>query len=284
VVVAGLYVWSENKLARTYDIPPSGLSIPTDTASVERGRRWAANVFQCTECHGADLGGQVMFDDFLTGRLVGANLTTGEGGVGGHYTDEDWVRAIRHGVLPNGRAGVAMVSNIFYYLSDADVTAIVAYIKTVPPVDNVLPPTRLGLMGRLYVLQAEAEVLPASGIDHTAPRPPSPAPGVTAEYGQYLSHFRTFCHGENYAGYAAPEPDPAEPMPANLTPAGDLARWTVEDFIRTLRTGTTPEGKRLDPEAMPWRQLGQMSDDELTAIFLFLQTLPAAEPSLPAGP
>lgn len=283
VIVVGLYLYTESRLARTYNIPPSGLAIPTDAASIERGRHLAVVIFQCSACHGENLGGQVMFEDPLTGRLAGTNLTSGEGGIGREYTDEDWVRAIRHGVLPNGRAGIAMVSNIFYHLSDADVGAIVAYLKSVPPVDNVLPPTRLGPLGRLYVLLSETDVMPAAGLDHTAPRPPDPIPGVTVEYGEYLAHICTFCHGENLAGFAAPEGQATDPMPRNLTPAGHLANWTEADFLRALRTGGTPEGDFLDPEAMPWKAFGQMTDDELKAIWLYLQTLPPAEPA-PAGP
>jgi cytochrome c553 len=284
VVVAGLYLYTGTRLNRTYQIPPSGLVVPTDAAAIERGRHLTQVLFQCASCHAENLGGQVQFEDPLMGRLAPSNLTTGEGGVGRTYTDEDWVRAVRHGVLPSGRAGIAMVSNIFHHLSDADVVAIVAYVKSLPPVDNVVPTTRLGPLGRAYLLISETDILPAAGLDHTAPRPPDPVPGVTAEYGQYLAHVCTFCHAENYAGFADPEGQSTDPMPANLTPAGNLARWTEADFLTTLRTGQTPEGKHLDPEAMPWRSFGQMTDDELKAIWLFLQTLPPAEPGAPGGP
>jgi mono/diheme cytochrome c family protein len=282
VVLIGFYLWTGSRLARTYDIPPSGIVVPSSPEAVERGRHFAEVIYQCGGCHGENMGGQVMFEDFLTGRLAGSNLTAGEGGVGQRYTDEDWVRAVRHGVLPNGRAGVAMVSNVFYYLSDADVGAMIAYLKSLPPVDNVVPPTRLGLMGRVYLLMSETDILPAAGIDHAAPRPPDPAPGVTVEYGQYLARVCTFCHGNNYAGFSDPEAQSTDPMPANLTPAGDLSHWTEADFMNTLRTGYTPEGKLLDPEAMPWRSFGQMTDDELKAIWMFLQTLPPAD-SAPPG-
>lgn len=286
VVVVGLYAYTGSRLNRKYEIPPSGLVVPTDAAAVERGRHLTQVLFQCATCHAENLGGQVQFEDPLMGRLAPSNLTSGEGGVARTYTDEDWVRAVRHGVLPSGRAGIAMMSNIFYYLSDADVVAMVAYLKSLPPVDNVLPSTQLGPLGRVYILMSEPDILPAAGVDHAAPRPPDPVPGVTAEYGQYLAHICTFCHGENYAGFAAPEGEEGEatgPMPANLTPAGHLANWTEADFITTLRTGVTPELKSLDPEAMPWRSLGQMTDDELKAVWLFLQSLPPAQPSAP-GP
>ena len=61
----------------------------------------------------------------------------------------------------------------------------------------------------------------------------------------------------------------------NLTPGGDLGKWTEADFIQALRTGETPEGRRLDNEKMPWRSIGQLTDDELGALWLYLQSLPS---------
>jgi hypothetical protein len=65
----------------------------------------------------------------------------------------------------------------------------------------------------------------------------------------------------------------------NLTPGGELAGWTQADFITTLRTGVTPGGRVLSDE-MPWTYVGQMTDDELEAIWLYLQSLPAREQGL----
>jgi mono/diheme cytochrome c family protein len=232
----------------------------------------------CNQCHKPDLSGGVLFEDPLTGRLAPSNLTAGKGGVGQAYTDEDWIRAIRHGVMKDGRAGIYMLSNLYYRMSDEDLGDMIAYLKHLPPVDNVVAPTRLGLMGRVFLVQAEKDMLPAKGIDHTAPRPTAPAVGVTAEYGRYLAGVCTLCHGVNYAGIAA------EGAPANLTPAGDLAHWTVDDFRTTLRTGTNPAGHALDPEQMPWKYFGQMTDDELAAVFVFLQSLPPEASKPPGGP
>jgi hypothetical protein len=77
------------------------------------------------------------------------NLTTGAGGVGDTNTDEDWVRAIRHGVGHDGRGLALMPSAVFYYLSDEDLGALIAYLKSLPPVDNEMPGTDLGPVGRI---------------------------------------------------------------------------------------------------------------------------------------
>jgi mono/diheme cytochrome c family protein len=275
VGLAVLYLVTEAKINRTYDIPPQNIAVPTGAAAIERGRHLAQSVFLCSLCHGPDLSGHVLFEDLLTGRLAPSNLTSGRGGVGQTYSDEDWARAIRHGVLKNRKAGVSMLSNVFYHISDSDLGAMIAYLKVLPPVDNEFARTRLGLMGRVFLLQQEGSLLPAITIDHNAPHPASPPIGVTAEYGHYLAGVCVNCHGDNYAGFTGKD------SPPNLTPAGDLARWSLDDFRRTLRTGTTPQGKALNPENMPWKLVGQMTDDELQAVWLFLQSLPPAVSSPP---
>jgi mono/diheme cytochrome c family protein len=59
----------------------------------------------------------------------------------------------------------------------------------------------------------------------------------------------------------------------NLTPGGELTAWSAADFITTIRTGVTPAQHTLN-DMMPWKTYGKMSDDELQAVFLYLQSLP----------
>jgi mono/diheme cytochrome c family protein len=95
---------------------------------------------------------------------------------------------------------------------------------------------------------------------------------VSREYGKYIVQGNCQgCHGENLAGNPPLLPG-FLPVP-NLTPSGDLAKWTEVDFFKALRTGQTPNGKQLNTEHMPWRELGQMTDTELRAIWAYLQTL-----------
>jgi len=62
----------------------------------------------------------------------------------------------------------------------------------------------------------------------------------------------------------------------NLTMGGEMHAWSEADFITTLRTGVTPGGKQLK-DVMPWKYFGQMTHDELKAVWLYLQSLPALE-------
>ena len=267
-----LYFIGTAKVNQKYNVPVETISIPTDAAAIQRGQH-LATIDLCKDCHTGNLGGQLYFEVPGLLSIPTPNLTSGAGGVGSFYTDEDWVRAIRHGVAHDGRALFIMPSKSFYYLDDEDLGALIAYLKSLPPVDNELPEKRIEPLGRLMMAVGMFPPLAVDQIAHTSPRPVAPEPGVTAAYGQYLARLCTECHGADLNG--APFGPPGEEIPTpNLTPGGELATWSEEDFFTTLRTGMTPEGDQLDME-MPWMYFGQMSDEELKALWLYLQSLPA---------
>jgi mono/diheme cytochrome c family protein len=262
------------RLNKTYDIPAEAVTVPTDAATVKRGEV-LTNYAGCTDCHTANLAGDIWEDTAIFARFGPANLTSGAGGIGNTFGDADWVRAIRHGIGTDGKPLIVMPSHLYYYLSDADLGAIIAYVKSVSPVDKESSPNTLGPLGRVIAL-LEPNFIPAALIDHTGPRPVAPEPGVTVEYGQYLGRVCQECHGPNLAGEVG-EAGAEEPAPANLTPGGDLATWSEADFIETIRTGRTPTGRQLNPQDMPWPGFSRLSDDELRALWLYLQSVPAQE-------
>ena len=270
ITVVVVYFVVGGRLNKAYDIQPATVAIPADAPSEASGWPLFLMEVACQECHGENLGGDVMEDDPAEDRVVARNLTSGKGGIGGSYTDTDWVCSIRHGVDPDGKPLVLMPSHEFNKLGDADLGLIIAYVKNLPPMDNELPSTTLGPLGRIIIL-VESEFLPATVIDHDAPRPAEPVPGVTVEYGEYMAFVCTICHGESFSGDTVPgEEDPDAPKAANLTPGGGLARWPEADFINTLRTGTTPGGRQMDNEFMPWEGIGSMTDGELKATWMYL--------------
>jgi mono/diheme cytochrome c family protein len=268
---------SESRLGRAYAVHPAPLSVAGEAVTIERGRH-AATIRGCRDCHGDNLEGRVFLDDPIIGRFVASNLTGGKGGVGGSYADEDWVRAIRHGVHPNGRALLVMPSDEFSVLSDAYVASVIAYIKSVPPVDNVPPQSAVSLIGRaIMTLNRDVAVLPAERIDHAAARVPAPPVGITREYGRYLASSCVTCHGPALSGGRVPGVPPDWPPAANLTPepGAAIARWSESGFATTLRTGVTPEGRQLDTRYMPWKVIGQMTDGEIEALWIYLRSLPS---------
>jgi mono/diheme cytochrome c family protein len=178
--IIGTVNW--NKLHGKYEVPVETITIPTDQASMARGEH-IATIRICKGCHTDNLSGQFGSVPGLF-TLSFPNLTPGAGGVGAANTDEDWVRAIRHGVGHDRRGLALMPSSVFYYLSDDDLGALIAYLKSLPPVDNEMPQIDLGPLGRVMLTlgQLPPEIVPnVTVIDHYAPRPVAPVLGVTAE-------------------------------------------------------------------------------------------------------
>jgi mono/diheme cytochrome c family protein len=209
------------------------------------------------------------------GRVYGTNLTRGQGSRVVNWKDEDWVRAIRHGVAPDGHGLFIMPSEEYSRLSDDDLGAVIAYVKSVPPVNRERVPIELGPVSRALIAAGKIK-LGAEVIDHANLRPPTVPVGATAEYGRYLAVGCTGCHGANYSGGKIEVGPPDWPQAANLTPhpEGNLAKWSEVEFIQTLRTAKRPDGTALNP-VMP-RAFGGMDDTELKALYAFFKTLPAA--------
>ncbi len=271
----GLYARSRVEFAKRYQVQAESIVVPTDVASIAHGKHLAAIL--CEECHQPDLGGDPRW--FNGGALgVGAtpNLTSGTGGLAAQFSDADFVRAIRHGVKPDGTSVFIMPSTDFAHLSDADLGALIAYIRSAPPVDRETPEphARLSFLGNvMYGAGMFGHLLRADRIQQMGELPSAAQPGVTADYGEYLVTINGCrdCHGAQLAGGKAG--DPSSPLAPNLTPGGELRAWSQADFINTLRTGVTPSGTPLPDQFMPWKNKGQMTDDELKAIWAYLQSL-----------
>ncbi|MDX1613549.1 MAG: cytochrome c [Candidatus Promineifilaceae bacterium] len=261
---------------REYEIETAELTIPTDAESIAEGGRLVA-FRACTDCHGDDYSGDVLIDDPAIGTIYAANISGGAGSPTADYTPRDWDLVIRHGVGPDGTSLWAMPSSDYARVSDEDLSLMIAYLESLPPVDNELPEPELGPLGTVLTALGQLPAFSAEAIDHDNPPPAVVQAEVSVEYGEYLATTCTGCHGMNFAGGPIPGAPPDYPPAANLTPAGNLANWTQEDFITTLSTGVTPEGKVLDPQYMPWPITEPMTDDELTAIWLYLQSLEPVE-------
>lgn len=270
LLVIVLYFVGNARMSRAYDVQPEVVTIPTDAAAIERGRHLAV-ITGCTHCHGENLGGAEFFNDPAIAVAYAPNLTSGLGGAGAEFTDADWILAIRHSIDPHeGRALLIMPAEDYQHLSAEDLGAVIAYLKTLPPVDNKTPEPSYGFMGRVLIAAgAFGQPFPAEYVDHSSPLPAAPAQGATAAYGDYLVRIagcRT-CHGQELAG--GPNPEPGGPPGPNLTPGGGFGGWSQETFVTAARTNKS--------KGMPWEDYTGMSDHELEAIFLYLRSLPALE-------
>jgi cytochrome c553 len=272
LAVGAVYVITALRFRKHYDVPATPVPVAADSATLARGRHLATAIGKCVLCHEADFGGQLMGDSPVFFRLAASNLTGGKGGVASRYNDATLARAIRHGIRSDGRPLYFMPSEAFAPMSDEDVGALVAYIRSLPPVDRELPTPRMGPMARIIYLTSDFPLLPARTIDHAKTAPRSVTPAETAEYGGYLAKIDacTSCHGPCLSGGKLGPDKPA----ANLTPAG-IGSWTEADFVRALREGMRPSGVPIDSTAMPWPLAGRMSDAELHALWLYLRSVPA---------
>jgi mono/diheme cytochrome c family protein len=271
----GLYLNSSIRLNKTYTVQAETIAIPTDAASIERGKQWVESG-ACKYCHGSDLSGTAFLDDPMLGKIPARNLTPGKGGAGSELTDSDWVRAIRYGINPEDQALIIMPSSNFYYFSDSDLGDIIAYLKTLPPVDKEWSEPEFTPFGKILVSTgALGKVIEAENIPYSAVRPSAPTESVTAAYGEYLIEVNgcRICHGEDLAGVKNP-PNPAAPPVPGLVAGSEVAFWSEEQFIATIRTGAAPSGHTLT-EFMPWKDFRNMTDDHLKAIWLYLNSLSA---------
>ena len=99
VSIGAVYVVSQRRIDASLTVAGHAVLIPTDSASIERGRHVVNAIGMSGDCHQADFGGGVMIDVPVIAYLSALNLTSGEGGVGGMLSDLDWERAVRHGGL-----------------------------------------------------------------------------------------------------------------------------------------------------------------------------------------
>jgi hypothetical protein len=118
LAVIAVYVYSESCLNTTYDVPLAAIPIPSDSQTIARGQHLVATIGFCGDCHGENLAGKIMENNPLLGRLVAPNLTSGKGGASRTLSDADFVRAIRHGIKPDGKPLIVMASNVFYIFGD----------------------------------------------------------------------------------------------------------------------------------------------------------------------
>ena len=245
-----LYTIGIKRLNQTYpNLAVETVNVPTDGDAVARGKH-IATIWACSRCHGEDLSGRMITNDPLSGLLPllgtipAPNLTSGKGGIATSYTDTDWVRAIRHGVMPEGRGEILMFD--YSTMSDQDLGDLIAYLKQIPPIDTNYPEMRDGPI--IPIVDAVGLLpLAAERIDDSAPRPVAP-PGATVEYGGYLSTICIACHGTSIGNV--------------------VKKWKQEEFIYTFSTGVLSNGKEFGP-TMSSNIFRNMTDTELTALWLY---------------
>lgn len=250
--------------------PVSAIKASASPQDLARMQRYAT---LCGDCHSSnhtavlDGGAESTIPDFLA-TVYAPNLTPG--GPLKNWSDGEIVRAIREGVDRDGKPLLVMPSEAFHNMSDADVAALVAYLRSQAPVTHETPPKAMAPFGMLLFGAGQVE----TSVQPPITKPIVGAPeGVTLEYGKYMTDILGCrdCHGADLAG-GKPGGNGPPPGP-NLTVL--VPKWNEADFIKTMRSGTDPTGHALDPEQMPWKSYSTaLTDDELRALYLYLHSLP----------
>jgi mono/diheme cytochrome c family protein len=292
VAVCVAFVASRQNLK--FDAPLLAVAASADSAVVARGHYVVRNVANCAQCHGdtaqmaaAMAGADVPLSGGMTwnippGKFYTRNITPDDETGLGRIPDGAIARALRNGIGSDGRALLPFME--FQGLSDEDLTAVVSYLRTQPPVHNMVPMHQYTALGK--VLKATMFAQP-TGPKET---PPVENPrGPTIENGRYLVESVALCWachtqrdpktgqltGPRFGGATGVE-EPSDPghvwSPPNITSdptTGRLGAMTEDEFVTRFRAG-----RLLPGSPMPWQGLSRLSEDDLRAIYRYLKTVP----------
>ncbi len=269
------------KLTEQHNNPLANIQVAGTPAQIARGERLA---HICASCHGSKGQLPLSGTNFITefgasplGTFYAPNLTP-SGNIK-DWSDGEVIRAIREGVHKDGRSLLIMPSDILRNLSDDDVQALVAYLRSQPATGRPTPDNQFNLLGAVFINLFDLR---------TAQQPVGSviAPQVgTPEYGKYMVDVIGCrgCHGQQLEGKVYSGLGP--PTGPNLTKI--MPQWTEEQIMTFFNTGRLPDGStvptltlpsgRTEP-TMPWPEVRAVAtDEELKAIYAYLHSLPPVE-------
>lgn len=275
---------------------PEDLKVIITPEKVERGQYLAYHVMMCADCHsvrdfsyfsgppkpGTEFTGGDIFDHSMgfPGRFVSTNITPF--GIG-EWTDGELFRLITTGVKRDGNPIFpVMPYHKFGQLDRADIESVIAFLRTLDPVETNHP-------------QSEAD-FPMNLIMRTMPQEAQltkiPSKTDVLAYGRYMTMAAACmdCHTNFSKGkYVGPEggggreflfPDGSILRTANLTPhETGLGNVSKKQFIRLFKRysdsgETLPQVAPGDLQTiMPWYMYSGMTEEDLAAIYTYLQSL-----------
>ncbi|MBU6153341.1 MAG: c-type cytochrome [Bdellovibrionales bacterium] len=266
----GLEFAFRSESARTYTVKEFSIHEEVAVADIKLGQRMYAVRNGCIDCHGPDLAGAVIMENGAMGSIRGPNLTPA---MLKDWTDEEIARAIRYGVGKNGRTLRFMPSFDFKGLSKGDIAALIAYLRSVPPVEAAGAENRFGPVAKGLSLAGKMPIMfPAKYLDLNEGFAGKPAEAATVEFGRYLAQSCTGCHGQEFRGGPIEGGDPSWPEAPGIR-FGASANWNEAVFKESIRTGVSPGTKKEMRAPMPVKLLQQWDDTELTALWSYLKTL-----------
>lgn len=292
--LTGLAIWVHFADWPGYEPSEIPVSVPSDSVSIAVGRKIVET--ECVHCHLGDdgkLSGRLFTSpDNPFGETWSRNITKHpEKGIG-TYTDGQLAYLFRTGIKRNGQwAGPYMTNPM---LSDEDLGAVIAYLRSdaplVQPAESDPPPPK-------YSFLLKALVKLGAFAPKFYPIKPVATPPATDKvaYGRYLATARYSCfrchsasfetnddfvpeNSKGFFGGGNPVEDSEfkTTLSANLTMSREfgLGQWNSVQFAAAVRGGSRPDGTILSP-AMP--RFGLLNDNEIAAIWAYLQTVPVLE-------
>jgi cytochrome c553 len=270
------------KLNERHSNPVANIQVAGTPAQIARGEQ-LANI--CVNCHTSNGQFPLSGVNFLAkfpappiGTFYAPNLTP-SGNIQ-DWTDGELIRAIREGIHKDGRSLIVMPSGTLRNLSDEDVQALVAYLRSQPATGKPTPINKFTLLGAIFIDLFDLQTVQSPVGSITAPQP------GTLDYGKYMVDILgcRFCHGDQLQG-KLDKGQPGPPPGPNLTLI--VPQWTEEQFMTFFNTGQLPGGKTvpmltlpsgLSEPRMPWPTVrAATTDDELKAMYSYLHALPPVE-------
>ncbi len=259
-------------------------------ARLARGRYLVEGPMHCFECHsdvdwktpGAPVrpgkkGSGAPFPMDVGFPLNVPNISPDPETGAGKWTDEQFARAIREGIGHDGRRLFPLMPYMnFRVLSDEDLAAVIAYVRSIPPVRNAVPATPLPE-------PVKNSLPPPAPITAPVPPPDFSNPIKRGAYLVTLANCVT-CHtpvdqqglplpGMEFSGGFIMKGPWGEVASANITPdASGISYYNQALFLQALRTGYV-RTRKLN-SIMPWGHFRSMTDQDLNAIYAYLSTLP----------
>ena len=255
--LAVIYLSNLRLLHRTYPVVPITLAADLAPHAAERGKR-LADITGCTDCHGANLRGKTFIDEgWWRGRYYSSNLTL----KAREYSDAELARIVREGVRPDGMGVVAMPAFGFSRLTDAEMAAIIAFIRSMPPGGSVQPDHHTGPLDQwdLWIGKLKPAISYVASERKKAP----PDLGPAHEYGRHLVAIAcTECHGGDLTGngWDSGAPDLAV-----------IAAYSRELLVGLLSTGIGADGQQHGLMSQVSRdRLHHLTDGDISAIHEYL--------------
>jgi mono/diheme cytochrome c family protein len=268
----------------------TGRHFESTPARMARGEYLVRNVALCLTCHsphdwkaagmpilpGMDGAGEIFPDRDMPGQIVAPNLTPDPETGAGKWTDDQLARAIREGIGHDGRALFPLMPYPhFRELPDEDLASIIVYIRALAPVRNPLPKTEI-IFPVKYLIRSVPQPLDA-GVTQ-------PSFATQESRGAYLVNLAICgeCHtpadrgkvleGREFSGGQKFNGPWGTITSANITPdPSGISYYDEKLFLEAMRTGKV--GARSLSAFMPWKAYGNMTDEDLKAIFAYLRTL-----------